>query len=127
MTAPDLADGAVVEFVHSVLLYAVKREATSIHLHHDPEQPVVRLEISEDHFEDLSFPPRGFYRKVIVHVRLMFCLDVADAREGAEGECWVRFARNRRHQVAHFTVADPDPAAERTVIRLAGVRDWSFA
>lgn len=127
MTAPDLADSAVVDFVHSVLLLAVKREAMSIHFHHDPEQPAVRLEVGEDDFEDLSFPPCSFYERVVVHVRLMFCLDVAKARKGAEGECWIRFARNRRHQVAHFTVDDPDPDAERTVIRLADVRDWTFA
>lgn len=127
MTAPDLADSAVVNFVHSCLLYAIKREATCIHLHHGPEEPTVRLELSEDDFEDLSFPPRSFYDKVITHIRLMFCLDVADARGGSEGECWIRFARNRRYHVAHFIIDDPDPQAERTVIRLVGVRDWTFA
>lgn len=107
-------DPPVVKFVNLLLLDAIERRASDIHI--EPAKGKISLRIRVDGvLQHVTPPPRSMFSAIISRVKIMSNLDIAERRLPQDGRCMVRIGDKEVDiRVSTF----PTMYGEKVVMRL---------
>jgi type II secretory ATPase GspE/PulE/Tfp pilus assembly ATPase PilB-like protein len=106
----------VQELFNSVVVTAFRRRASDIHLEPGPDEARVRFRVDGDMVEILRLP-RAVHDALVVRVKVLSQLDVAQSRLPQDGAFEMNFGGNRP---AFRTSTMPTLYGEKAVVRLLG-------
>jgi type IV pilus assembly protein PilB len=107
-------DPPVVKFVNLLLLDAVERRASDIHIEPAKGKATVRIRI-DGVLQDITPPPKAMHSAIISRVKILSNLDIAERRVPQDGRCAVKIGdREVDIRVSTF----PTLYGEKVVMRL---------
>jgi len=123
-------DAPVVKFVNLLLLDAVERRASDVHVEPGKDKSSIRIRI-DGVLHSMTPPPKAMHSAIISRVKILSGLDIAERRLPQDGRCTVRIA-NREIDIRISTF--PTLYGEKLVMRLLdkerislGLRDLGLA
>lgn len=113
---PGEADEApVTRFVHKILLDAIRRHASDIHI--EPYETTGRIRFREDGvLREIAHPPLAVAKKIGARLKVMARLDIAERRLPQDGRFKLKLSRSRAVDFRVSTL--PTLWGEKTVLRL---------
>ena len=107
-------DPPVVKFVNLLLLDAIERRASDIHIEPAKEKATVRIRI-DGILHNITPPPKAMHSSIISRVKILSNLDIAERRLPQDGRCAVKIGdRELDIRVSTF----PTLYGEKLVMRL---------
>jgi type IV pilus assembly protein PilB len=107
-------DPPVVKFVNLLLLDAVERRASDIHIEPANGKVAIRIRI-DGVLQDITPPPKTMHSAIISRVKILSNLDIAERRLPQDGRCVVKI-RDREVDIRVST--SPTLYGEKLVMRL---------
>jgi type IV pilus assembly protein PilB len=108
-------DTPIVRFVNKMLLDAIKKSASDIHI--EPYEKKLRVRFRVDGvLHELASPPVNLAARVCARVKILSRLDIAERRVPQDGRMKLNLSRNRSIDFRVSTL--PTLYGEKTVIRL---------
>jgi len=107
-------DPPVVKFVNLLLLDAIERRASDIHIEPAKGKATVRIRI-DGVLQDITPPPKALHSAIISRVKILSNLDIAERRLPQDGRCAVTMG-NREVDIRVSTF--PTLYGEKLVMRL---------
>lgn len=108
-------DTPIVRFVNKILLDAIHRSASDIHI--EPYEKNTRIRFRIDGvLHDAINPPMGLIHKIIARLKILATLDIAERRLPQDGRMKIQFSRNRTIDFRISTM--PTLFGEKMVIRV---------
>lgn len=108
-------DTPIVRFVNKMLLDAIKKNASDIHI--EPYEKKLRVRFRVDGvLHELASPPVNLSARIAARVKILSRLDIAERRVPQDGRMKLRLSRNRAIDFRVSTL--PTLYGEKTVIRL---------
>ncbi len=108
-------DTPIVRFVNKMLLDAIKKSASDIHI--EPYEKKLRVRFRVDGvLHELASPPVNLAARIAARVKILSRLDIAERRVPQDGRMKLRLSRNRSIDFRVSTL--PTLYGEKTVIRL---------
>ena len=90
----DIDDTPVVRFVNKVLLYAINKGASDIHL--EPYEKEFRVRFRSDGvLHEVSSPPRSLAMRIIARLKVMSRMNIAERRVPQDGRIRMQLSKNR--------------------------------
>lgn len=106
----------ITQFLDTLILFAIRREASDIHIEPREQQSHVRYRIDGNLHEVLTFP-RKLHASVITRLKILTQLDIAESRRPADG----RFSMRLGTANVDFRFSCiPSQYGEKAVIRILG-------
>ena len=111
----DIDDAPIVRFVNKVLLDAIKKGASDIHL--EPYERSFRIRFRNDGMlYEIASPPPIIANRIISRIKVMAKMDIAERRAPQDGRIKMRISRNR---AIDFRVSTcPTLFGEKVVLRI---------
>ena len=111
----DVDDAPIVRFVHKVMLDAIRRGASDIHL--EPYEKIYRVRLRIDGvLREIASPPVQLAQKISARVKVMSRLDIAERRVPQDGRIKMKLSRTR---AIDFRVSTcPTLFGEKIVLRI---------
>ncbi len=108
-------DTPIVRFVNKMLLDAIKKSASDIHI--EPYEKKLRVRFRVDGvLHELASPPVNLAARICARIKILSRLDIAERRVPQDGRMKLRLSRNRTIDFRVSTL--PTLYGEKTVIRL---------
>ncbi len=108
-------DTPIVRFVNKMLLDAIKKSASDIHI--EPYEKKLRVRFRVDGvLHELASPPVNLSARIAARVKILSRLDIAERRVPQDGRMKLRLSRNRTIDFRVSTL--PTLYGEKVVIRL---------
>ncbi len=108
-------DTPIVRFVNKMLLDAIKKSASDIHI--EPYEKKLRVRFRVDGvLHELASPPINLSARIAARVKILSKLDIAERRVPQDGRMKLRLSRNRTIDFRVSTL--PTLYGEKVVIRL---------
>jgi type IV pilus assembly protein PilB len=114
-TGSDIEDAPIVRFVNKVMLDAIRRGASDIHL--EPYEKMYRVRIRIDGIlKEIAQPPVQLAQKISARVKVMARLDIAERRVPQDGRIKMKLSKTR---AIDFRVSTcPTLFGEKIVLRI---------
>jgi type IV pilus assembly protein PilB len=111
----DIEDAPIVRFVNKVMLDAIRRGASDIHL--EPYEKIFRVRIRIDGIlKEIAQPPVQLAQKISARVKVMARLDIAERRLPQDGRIKMKLSKTR---AIDFRVSScPTLFGEKIVLRI---------
>ena len=111
----DVEDAPIVRFVHKVMLDAIRRGASDIHL--EPYEKMYRVRLRIDGvLREIASPPVQLAQKISARVKVMSRLDIAERRVPQDGRIKMKLSKTR---AIDFRVSTcPTLFGEKIVLRI---------
>ena len=111
----DIDDTPVVRFVNKVLLDAIKRGASDIHV--EPYEKVFRIRFRVDGIlQEVSEPPLNLAGRLTARLKVMSKMDISERRVPQDGRIKLKISKNRAIDFRVNTC--PTLFGEKTVLRI---------
>jgi type IV pilus assembly protein PilB len=111
----DIDDTPVVRFVNKVLLDAINRGASDIHI--EPYEKICRIRFRQDGvLHEVASPPVGMATRLISRVKVMSRMDIAERRVPQDGR--IKMALSRRRAIDFRVNTCPTLFGEKVVLRI---------
>jgi type IV pilus assembly protein PilB len=111
----DIDDTPVVRFVNKVLLDAINRGASDIHL--EPYEKEFRVRFRNDGvLHEVTSPPRSLAMRIIARLKVMSRMNIAERRVPQDGRIKMNLSRNRSIDFRVNTL--PTLYGEKVVLRI---------
>jgi type IV pilus assembly protein PilB len=111
----DVDDTPVVRFVNKVLLDAIKRGASDIHI--EPYEKVFRVRFRIDGIlQEVAAPPLNLSGRITARLKVMSKMDISERRVPQDGRIKLKISRNRAIDFRVNTC--PTLFGEKTVLRI---------
>ena len=111
----DIDDTPVVRFVNKVLLDAIKRGASDIHV--EPYEKVFRIRFRIDGIlQEVSEPPLNLAGRLTARLKVMSRMDISERRVPQDGRIKLKISKNRAIDFRVNTC--PTLFGEKTVLRI---------
>lgn len=111
----DVDDTPVVRFVNKVLLDAIKRGASDIHI--EPYEKVFRVRFRIDGIlQEVATPPLNLSGRITARLKVMSKMDISERRVPQDGRIKLKISRNRAIDFRVNTC--PTLFGEKTVLRI---------
>jgi len=111
----DIDDTPVVRFVNKVLLDAINRGASDIHL--EPYEKEFRVRFRNDGvLHEVTSPPRSLAMRIIARLKVMSRMNIAERRIPQDGRIKMNLSRNRSIDFRVNTL--PTLYGEKVVLRI---------
>lgn len=111
----DVQDAPVVKFVNKVLLDAIQRKASDIHL--EPYEYNFRVRFRIDGMlHEVAAPPKGLSDRIIARVKVMSRMDIAERRIPQDGRIKLNISKTRAIDFRVNTC--PTLFGEKVVLRI---------
>ena len=113
--ASDVDDTPVVRFVNKVLLDAIKRGASDIHI--EPYEKVFRIRFRIDGIlQEVTEPPLNMAGRLTARIKVMSRMDISERRVPQDGRIKLKVSKNRAIDFRVNTC--PTLFGEKTVLRI---------
>lgn len=113
--ASDIDDTPVVRFVNKVLLDAIKRGASDIHI--EPYEKIFRVRFRVDGMlQEVAQPPLNLAGKITARLKVMSRMDISERRVPQDGRIKLKISKNRAIDFRVNTC--PTLFGEKTVLRI---------
>ena len=113
--ASDIDDTPVVRFVNKVLLDAIKRGASDIHI--EPYEKVFRVRYRIDGvLQEFASPPLAMAEKITARLKVMSRMDISERRVPQDGRIKLKLSKTRAIDFRVNTC--PTLFGEKTVLRI---------
>lgn len=114
-SAPDVDDAPIVRFVNKVLLDAIKKGASDIHL--EPYEKVFRIRIRSDGIlHEIASPPVNISSRIISRIKVMSKMDIAERRVPQDGR--IKMALSKHRAIDFRVNTCPTLFGEKVVLRI---------
>ncbi len=111
----DVDDTPIVRFVNKVLLDAIKRGASDIHI--EPYEKVFRIRFRIDGIlQEVSEPPLNMAGRLTARIKVMSKMDISERRVPQDGRIKLKVSKNRAIDFRVNTC--PTLFGEKTVLRI---------
>ncbi|MGD8853903.1 MAG: type IV-A pilus assembly ATPase PilB [Gammaproteobacteria bacterium] len=111
----DIDDTPVVRFVNKVLLDAINKGASDIHI--EPYEKLCRIRFRQDGvLHEVASPPIGMATRLISRVKVMSRMDIAERRVPQDGR--IKMALSRRRAIDFRVNSCPTLFGEKVVLRI---------
>ena len=111
----DIDDAPIVRFVNKVLLDAIKKGASDIHL--EPYEKNFRIRFRADGIlSEIASPPAALANRVISRIKVMSKMDIAERRVPQDGRIKLQLSKNRAIDFRVNTC--PTLFGEKVVLRI---------
>lgn len=111
----DIDDTPVVRFVNKVLLDAIKRGASDIHI--EPYEKIFRVRFRVDGMlQEVAQPPLNLAGKITARLKVMSRMDISERRVPQDGRIKLKISKNRAIDFRVNTC--PTLFGEKTVLRI---------
>ena len=111
----DISDTPVVRFVNKVLLDAINRGASDIHL--EPYEKYFRVRFRHDGvLHEIATPPLALAMRIVARLKVMSRMDIAERRVPQDGRIKMNLSRNRAIDFRVNTC--PTLYGEKVVLRI---------
>jgi type IV pilus assembly protein PilB len=111
----DVDDTPVVRFVNKVLMDAIKRGASDIHI--EPYEKVFRVRFRVDGMlQEVAQPPLNLAGKITARLKVMSRMDISERRVPQDGRIKLKISKNRAIDFRVNTC--PTLFGEKTVLRI---------
>ncbi len=111
----DVDDTPIVRFVNKVLLDAIKRGASDIHI--EPYEKVFRIRFRVDGIlQEVSEPPLNMAGRLTARLKVMSRMDISERRVPQDGRIKLKISKNRAIDFRVNTC--PTLFGEKTVLRI---------
>jgi type IV pilus assembly protein PilB len=113
--ASDIDDTPVVRFVNKVLLDAINKGASDIHL--EPYEKDFRVRFRQDGvLHEIASPPRSLAMRIVARLKVMSRMNIAERRVPQDGRIKMNLSRNRSIDFRVNTL--PTLYGEKVVLRI---------
>jgi len=113
--ASDIDDTPVVRFVNKVLMDAIKRGASDIHI--EPYEKIFRVRFRVDGMlQEVAQPPLNLAGKITARLKVMSRMDISERRVPQDGRIKLKISKNRAIDFRVNTC--PTLFGEKTVLRI---------
>ena len=113
--ADDVNDKPIVRFVNKILLDAINRGASDIHI--EPYERVYRVRFRTDGvLEEVASPPIALAARIAARVKILARLDISERRVPQDGRMKIRVSKTRAIDFRVSTL--PTLFGEKVVLRL---------
>lgn len=111
----DIDDAPIVKFVNKILLDAIKKGASDIHL--EPFEKIFRIRFRTDGMlHKVASPPANIANRIISRIKVMSKMDIAERRVPQDGRIKMKLSRTR---AIDFRVSTcPTLFGEKVVLRI---------
>jgi len=111
----DIDDAPIVRFVNKILLDAIKKGASDIHL--EPFEKTFRIRFRSDGMlSEVASPPTNIANRIISRIKVMSKMDIAERRVPQDGRIKMTLSR---HKAIDFRVNScPTLFGEKVVLRI---------
>ncbi len=111
----DIDDAPIVRFVNKILLDAIKKGASDIHL--EPYEKTFRIRFRSDGMlHEVASPPSNIANRIVSRIKVMSKMDIAERRVPQDGRIKMRLSRNK---AIDFRVSTcPTLFGEKVVLRI---------
>jgi type IV pilus assembly protein PilB len=114
-TGDDANDTPIVKFVNKVLIDAINRGASDIHI--EPYEKTYRVRYRQDGvLQEVASPPLALSAKIAARVKILSRLDIAERRVPQDGRMKMRLSKNRAIDFRVSTL--PTLFGEKIVMRI---------
>lgn len=112
---PDEDDTPIVRFVNKILLDAIKRGASDIHV--EPYEKIFRIRFRIDGvLEEVTHPPKNMAGRITARIKVMSRMDISERRVPQDGRIKLKVSKT---QAIDFRVNTcPTLFGEKTVLRI---------
>ncbi|NOQ17521.1 MAG: type IV-A pilus assembly ATPase PilB [Methyloprofundus sp.] len=111
----DIDDAPIVRFVNKVLLDAIKKGASDIHL--EPYEKTFRIRFRSDGMlHEIASPPANISNRIVSRIKVMSKMDIAERRVPQDGRIKMRLSRNKAIDFRVNTC--PTLFGEKVVLRI---------
>jgi type IV pilus assembly protein PilB len=115
VSAPDIDDTPVVRFVNKVLLDAINKGASDIHL--EPYEKDFRVRFRHDGvLFEVASPPRSLAMRIVARLKVMSRMNIAERRVPQDGRIKMNLSKNRSIDFRVNTL--PTLYGEKVVLRI---------
>ena len=115
VTESDIDDAPVVRFVNKVLLDAINKGASDIHL--EPYEKEFRVRFRHDGvLHEFATPPRSLAMRIIARLKVMSRMNIAERRVPQDGRIKMNLSKNRAIDFRVNTL--PTLYGEKVVLRI---------
>lgn len=93
-TSSDVDDAPIVRFVNKILLDAIKKGASDIHI--EPYEKIFRIRFRQDGMlHEVASPPANLASRMSARLKVMSRMDIAERRVPQDGRIKMALSRNR--------------------------------
>jgi len=111
----DIDDAPIVRFVNKILLDAIKKGASDIHL--EPFEKTFRIRFRSDGMlHEVAKPPANISNRIISRIKVMSKMDIAERRVPQDGRIKMKLSKNRAIDFRVNTC--PTLFGEKVVLRI---------
>ncbi|MBE0468698.1 MAG: type IV-A pilus assembly ATPase PilB [Methyloprofundus sp.] len=111
----DIDDAPIVRFVNKILLDAIKKGASDIHL--EPYEKTFRIRFRSDGMlSEIASPPLNIANRIISRIKVMSKMDIAERRVPQDGRIKMTLSRNKSIDFRVNTC--PTLFGEKVVLRI---------
>ncbi|SCN46434.1 Type IV fimbrial assembly, ATPase PilB [methanotrophic endosymbiont of Bathymodiolus azoricus (Menez Gwen)] len=111
----DIDDAPIVRFVNKILLDAIKKGASDIHL--EPYEKTFRIRFRSDGMlSEVASPPSNIANRIISRIKVMSKMDIAERRVPQDGRIKMTLSRNKAIDFRVNTC--PTLFGEKVVLRI---------
>ncbi len=113
--SPEDIDTPIVRFVNKLLLDAIKKDASDIHI--EPYEKKTRIRLRVDGvLHEIASPPSALIPRIIARVKILSRLDIAERRVPQDGRMKMTLSKNRAVDFRVSTL--PTIHGEKVVVRI---------
>ncbi len=111
----DIDDAPIVRFVNKILLDAIKKGASDIHL--EPYEKTFRIRFRSDGMlSEVASPPANIANRIISRIKVMSKMDIAERRVPQDGRIKMTLSRNK--SIDFRVNSCPTLFGEKVVLRI---------
>lgn len=115
VTAADAEDAPIVRFVHKILLDAIKKGVSDIHL--EPYEKIYRIRFRRDGvLYEAANPPMNLASRITARIKVMSRMDISERRIPQDGH--FNMALSKSHAINFRVNSCPTSHGEKVVIRI---------
>ena len=112
---PDIDDAPIVRFVNKILLDAIKKGASDIHM--EPYEKNFRIRFRADGMlHQISSPPPNIANRIISRIKVMAKMDIAERRIPQDGR--IKIALTKQQDIDFRVNSCPTLFGEKIVLRI---------
>jgi type IV pilus assembly protein PilB len=112
---PDVDEAPVVRFVHKIMLDAINRGASDIHV--EPYEKTLRVRYRQDGIlHEIASPPVALTPRIIARIKVMSRMDIAERRVPQDGR--IKMTLSRNNSIDFRVSTCPTLFGEKVVMRI---------
>ncbi len=115
VTSSDVDDAPIVRFVNKILLDAIKKGASDIHV--EPYEKIFRIRFRQDGMlHEVASPPANLASRLVARIKVMSRMDIAERRVPQDGR--IKMALSRTRAIDFRVNTCPTLFGEKIVLRI---------